>query len=146
MCIIVDANRLGTFLGDPPDEGSAPIHRWLNLGAGTLIYSTGGQFDCELGNKHRKKLEAYFRAGRARHVPAGRFAADEAALRASEDVQSDDPHVLALARESGARLLFTGDGDLMQDFKNPKLVNQPRGKIYSGAANANLLTSSACKG
>ena len=147
MCIIVDANRLGTFLGDPPNEEAAPIRHWLERTRrpGTIVYSTGGGFKKELGNKAREKLEAYVRAGRARIVPADQFKDDEEHLRASSDPRSDDPHVLALARASGARLLYTGDGDLMRDFKNPKLIRQPRGKIYSGAANANLLTASACQ-
>ena len=44
---------------------------------------------------------------------------------------SDDEHVIALARVSGARLLFTNDGDLQADFKNPGIINGPRGVIYT---------------
>ena len=146
MCMIVDANRLGKFLADPPNEDTLPIRKWLNRrsGAGTLVYSTGGKFQRDLGPKARKGLEAYVRAGKARLVRAAEFAEDEAKLRVSDQLQSDDPHVLALARASGARLLYTGDGDLIADFKNHRLIHTPRGKIYSRAANANLLTSSAC--
>lgn len=147
MCMIVDANSLGKFLADPPDEDALPIHDWLyrRRGAGTLVYSTGGKFDQELGNKARRRLADYARAGKARLVPAKRIAQDEADLSASGQLRSDDPHVLALARVSGARLLYTADHALVADFKNADLIGSPRGKVYSGAANANLLTSSACR-
>ena len=61
-------------------------------------------------------------------------------------IRSDDPHVLALARATGVRLLYTGDADLIADFKDKAFLDRPRGKIYSGAANANLLTKSVCAG
>ena len=146
MCMIVDANKLGKFLADPPDEDALPIREWLyrRRGAGTLVYSTGGKFKKELGAKARRRLADYAQAGKARLVPAHRFAEDQNALQASRHLRSDDPHVLALARASGARLLYTGDQALIADFKDARLIRTPRGKVYSGAANANLLTSSAC--
>ena len=146
MCIIVDANKLGGFLAESPQEEAAPIRRWLDrrTGAGILIYSTGGKFADELGYHAKRKLEDYYRAGRAQLVPASRFAKDEAELKASGELRSDDPHVLALARESGARLLYTGDNELITDFTNSRIIHKPRGKVYSGAANASLLTKSVC--
>ena len=44
--------------------------------------------------------------------------------------ESDDPHVLALAKLTGARLLFSRDDALIQDFQNNKILNQPGGKVY----------------
>ena len=43
---------------------------------------------------------------------------------------SDDPHVLALARICGARLVYTEDRDLMRDLKDRKLLN-PLGKVLT---------------
>ena len=144
MCMIVDANKLGEFLADPPNADALPIRNWLGRRSGSLVYSTGGAFKRELGGTARRKLADFAQAGKARLVPAARFAKDEAELRASGQLRSNDPHVLALARASGARLLYTGDDDLKADFKDHRLISAPRGKIYSGAANANLLTASAC--
>ena len=45
--------------------------------------------------------------------------------------QSDDPHVLALAQISGARLLYTNDRALQRDFNNHRLIDEPRGKVYT---------------
>ncbi len=144
MCIIVDANRLGGLLADPADLDVAPIRKWLDEEAGVLVYATGSRFADEIGHRHKRKLADYVRAGRARHIPEERFADDERALEQRRDRRSDDPHVLALARASGARLLCTGDNDLIADFKNKKFIDEPRGRIYSGAGNADLLSRSAC--
>lgn len=66
------------------------------------------------------------------------------ALQGTGQLRSNDPHILALARASGARLLYTADKDLIADFKNPRIVSRPRGKVYSGAANARLLAGASC--
>ena len=147
MCIIVDANKLGGFLGEPPHDEAAPIRKWLerHSGSGVIVYSNGGKFACELGGKAEKKLRTYVQAGKARLEPADRFEDDEEFLRKSGLLRSDDPHVLALARTSGARLLYTGDEKLVADFKNAALIRRPRGKVYSSAANASLLTPSICR-
>ena len=144
MCIIVDTNKLGAFLADPADEDSRPIRKWLDRGAGSLVYSTGGRFAQEIRGRVRAKLADYARAGRAKLVPESRFAADERSLEARADLRSDDPHVLALARTAGVRLLYTGDRKLISDFRNKNFIDQPRGKVYSGARNAGLLTGSVC--
>ena len=146
MCIIVDANKLGEFLANPPNDDAVPIREWLerHSGAGVLVYSTGGKFDGEIGRKARTKLADYARAGKARLVPTHRFSDDVDTLRTSGRLRSDDPHVLALARASGARLLYTGDRNLMADFKDKDLIRRPRGQVYSSAANADLLTPSVC--
>ena len=147
MCIIVDANRLGQFLADSPDEDSAPIHKWLNRrnAPGTLVYSTDGSFKKEVGREVRRKLAEYVRAGKARQIPAKRFVRHEQRLRSGGELLSNDAHILALAIESRARLLYTGDKDLMEDFTNPHLISKPKGKVYSGARNVNLLKRSACR-
>lgn len=44
--------------------------------------------------------------------------------------RSDDPHVLALARDTGARLLYSNDQALQQDFTNRAIIGGVRGKIY----------------
>lgn len=145
MCIIIDANKLGSFLADPPDEDSAPVRKWLDKG-GILVYSTGSIFAEEVRGRAKRTLTDYVRAGQAKVIPKGQFMDDESSLSARRDLRSNDPHVLALARASGARLLYTGDNDLIADFKNKQFIDKPRGKVYSGSANADLLTRSACEG
>ena len=144
MCIIVDTNKLGTFLADPANEDSRPIRRWLDRGAGSIVYSTGGRFAQEVRGRVKARLADYVRAGRAKLIPGSRFASDEHDLKARPNLRSNDPHVLALAKAAGVRLLYTGDGDLISDFTNKRFIDRPRGKVYSGARNAGLLTRSVC--
>ncbi len=145
MCMIVDTNRIGLFLQDPPNEDTQPIHSWMRRGLGTIVYSTGSVFARELKPRARRRFLEWTRAGWAKPIPADEFEDDERALWRSGLMKSDDAHVLALARRSGARLLYTCDGDLIDDFKNKQLIDQPRGKIYSRATNENLLTASVCR-
>ena len=144
MCIIVDANRLGDFLADPAKPDSAPIRKWLDHRGGRMVYSTGGAFAKEIGRRLRAKLRGYVQAGKANVVPAAQFAADERKLTVLKNRRFNDPHVLALARATGVRLLYTHDANLMADFRNKKLIDKPRGKIYSSVANSDLLARAAC--
>lgn len=49
--------------------------------------------------------------------------------------RSNDPHVIALARVSGARLLYTRDYQLMEDFVDRTLLGgQTRGRVYTDAS------------
>ena len=120
MCIIVDANRLGDFLADPTKPDSAPIRKWLDGGGGRIVYSTGGELAKEVGNRLRLKLRDYVRAGKANVVPAAEFAAVENHLMPFVNRRFNDAHVLALARATGVRLLYTHDADLMAHFKDKK--------------------------
>ena len=47
-----------------------------------------------------------------------------------EKLKSNDLHIIALAKVSGARLLYSDDGKLQKDFKSKTLINNPTGKIY----------------
>ena len=39
---------------------------------------------------------------------------------------------------------YTGDRDLIEDFKDKQFIDRPRGKVYTRAANAELLAATAC--
>ena len=89
--------------------------------------------------------------GRVRRVSDQTVQARTAELQASRSCKSNDPHVIALAQLSGARLLYSNDSDLHEDFGNGALVNQPRGRVYStkksqsfGRAHKHLLKTTAC--
>ena len=146
MCIIVDADRMSIFLADPEHSDAAPIHTWLRRGRGKLVYSTGDKFRCELrGRATKERLAALVQAGQARFLPPSSVEEQERQLKAEGVCRSNDRHVLALARASGTRLLFTGDAALQTDFKDRKILANPRGRIYSGARNRQLLNSTICR-
>jgi hypothetical protein len=70
------------------------------------------------------------KAGRAVRIPDADVDAEQKRLEAVGKYKSDDPHILALARVSRVRLLCSNDHLLCADFKNKKLIDKPRGKIY----------------
>lgn len=70
-------------------------------------------------------------AGRARRIPDEEVHSETEAIRSQGLLRSDDEHVLALARVSGARLLFTNDRDLQEDFGNRQIVGGTRGRVYT---------------
>ena len=142
MCIIIDANVLSKFLADPPSPDAGPIHNWINNMGGTIIFSTGGKFNKEIGRHARNRLQVLVRRNVARQIPLSRFQDDEKALQGK--IKSDDEHILALARSTGARILYTSDKKLIEDFKDKEIIDQPRGKIYSNANNSSLLTKNTC--
>ena len=131
MCAILDANVAGQVFGrDRPAAGRA-FFQWLNSGRGRL--AIGGRLRRELDRSHA------FQAWRREAVLAGRvnLLSDEAVdgtasrLQRKQACRSDDEHVVAVAQLSGARLLFSNDGDLQADFTDGALINEPRGKVYS---------------
>lgn len=141
--MIVDANRMDHFLAEPAHPDARPIHEWIRK-KGRLVFSTGGKFGSELGDRATRRLTDYARRGGAKRVDQSELRKGERQLIESGNLKSDDAHVLALAKVSGARLLYTGDRLLMEDFTDREIINNPRGKVYSGAGNRDLLNRVAC--
>ena len=52
-------------------------------------------------------------------------------IREKSICRSDDEHVIALALESGCRVLCSADEALKQDFTDTYIVPKPKGKLYS---------------
>lgn len=131
MCAIVDANAAYEVFGDNRTPAGAHFYEWLmRRNGGTLV--AGGRLLRELNDNSnfRAVFADRLRAGRAKRVPDGEIdsALDELP---NELVESDDRHVLALANVSGARLLFTNDNALQDDFRNRRIVGGTRGRIYT---------------
>ena len=144
MCIIIDTNKIHEFFHEPLVEDAIPIHAWLQKG-GAVVYCTVGRYGQELG-KIKTKLRDFYRGGKAVLIEGEKIIAEKEQLEEAGACISNDMHILALARASGARLLYTGDNDLKRDFKNKEIIDRPRGKIYSSAANKTLLKPNSCRG
>jgi len=127
VCLIVDANTAGEFLAEP-----GPVTDWLlgRLGSPRLVLA--GRLKEELGRLERVRrfLVTLDRAGRLRTVDPNQLSDEERRLCSEGLFESNDPHVLSLAIVSGARTLATLDNALTRDFKNPRIINQPRGSVY----------------
>jgi hypothetical protein len=139
VCVIVDANLASQALRELPEPEFVPLLNWLQTGGGILV--VGGRLTEELDRleKPRHFVLDLLRAGRARSIPKVRVEEAEEVIEDSGHCRSNDRHVVALARVSGARTLCTHDKDLQKDFRNPRLISAPRGSIYKRAEHAPLL-------
>ena len=132
MCIIVDNNARSEVFGELNAQTPAGkyLRDWLDKDHIKLVI--GGKLRQELGEygQFQKWLKTTIRTGRTRQVDDERVDSETEDLRSRDICRSDDEHILALARVSGARLLITNDEDLEQDFKDRRIIDNPRGKIY----------------
>ena len=132
MCAIVDANVAGQLFGRTRPEAAEKFYEWLNGRNGRMV--VGGKLLEELiagsGDFGRWAREAVL-AGKMIRISDSEVNARTEELRREGIHRSNDPHILALARVSGARLLYSNDGDLQQDFGDGDLINNPRGRVYT---------------
>jgi predicted nucleic acid-binding protein len=146
MCLIVDANLAGLVFSSPPHSDFVPVLDWLQQRDGCLV--VGGHLANELSRmeKARRFVVQLQRAGIARLVAEEEVEREEAEVTATGLCESNDSHVVALARVSGARTLCTHDKALQRDFRNARLVAKPRGSVYQRPAHAKLLrhTPASC--
>lgn len=134
MCVIVDASVASLVFTVPHEADFVPLWRWLEED-GKLVY--GGRLADELDrlSSARRLLAELKRGGHARECSKHDVDKEEKAVSRSGNCRSNDPHVIALARVSGARVLCADDRKLEYDFKNSQLLPSPKGKIYWTFAN-----------
>ena len=130
MCAIVDANVAGEIFGENRSPAGKAFFDWVSKGHGRIV--AGGKLLEEL-NKTRARgwVREAINSGRIRRVKASDVEDLENQLRLRQICRSNDPHVIALAILSGARLLYSNDENLQNDFKTKNLIDHPRGKIYT---------------
>ena len=132
MCAIVDANVANQVFGHDRPEAGERFLRWIESGRGFLV--AGGRHYDELlrsSEGFRNWAPEGLRAGSLIRASAEELVDRETEILGTELCRSDDAHILALALVSGARLLYSNDLSLQNDFKNQSLINYPRGKVYS---------------
>ena len=134
MCAIVDANVAGEVFGKNKPPAGREFYDWLNTGRGQLV--AGGKLLEELDKTTaRDWVRQAILSGRTRREDASLIAEKADELTDKGLCKSNDPHVIALAQVSGARLLYSNDADLQSDFKNKALIDNPRGRIYTTLVN-----------
>jgi PIN domain len=145
LCVIIDTNLASTIFANSPHPDFLPVLEWLENRGGCLV--VGGQLAAELDRLEtaRRYVLALLRAGKARKIPDEDVELHEREIEETGLCRSNDLHVLGLACASGARTLCTQDRELQRDFRNPRIVSNPRGSIYLRPAHARLLRhGSAC--
>ena len=140
MCMILDNNTWGDFLKNKPDM--QPIHKWLEK-TGKLIYSNHIEFK-ELSPKYIRNLQEYKRKKKAELISSeivkkGIEEIQKEIKKKSQKIQSNDIHILGLAKVKNIKLLCTKDKDLHKDFK--KII---KGNIYQNKNHQKLLTKDTC--
>ena len=149
MCTVVDKSVFGELWdrdGKPAGQGFRKI-----VESGRLPLAFGGtkikdEIAPPIPGKSSRMLEWIQQlqsAGRLIRVPdhAVDTRAHELATGAaiaSSRIRSNDHHVIALAQVSGARLLYTNDKRLTDDFRNPLIIESPRGRVYSTNENSDF--------
>ena len=142
MCAIVDNDMRDRFFRSPVDPALRSLWKWIDDRKGVLV--VGGTLRAELygSTNARRTIQEWIRTKRAQDLDEnspGKVDAETRAITSSGLCKSNDKHVIALARVSGARILCSGDKSLHEDFGNPELINHPRGRIYQNCTHKHLL-------
>ena len=129
MCAILDANVVHKVFGKNRPEAGKAFFEWLVSGNGSLV--TGGKLHRELTRVHAfmEWSKQAVLSGKIKRFNDRKI--DDRTERLKDSCISDDAHVIALAQISGARFLYSDEGNLHKDFKNKRLIDDPRGTIYS---------------
>ena len=135
MCAILDADSAyDVFSHAGRSRAGEDFYSHLQESGMDLV--VGGEVLRELSRTSKELLEWIKEADRGGHRGCIRRIRDEEVetqqkkLERTGNLRSDDPHVIALAQVSGARLLYTKDKKLRRDFKDKEILDNPRGKIY----------------
>lgn len=134
MCAIVDVNVVHQGIGRDRTEAGKFFLDWL-LNGGILVVG-GSKFESEIrrDSKFLTFVNERRQSGKVRQgIDRDEVDAEQQRLIGLKICDSDDQHILALARVSDTRILFTNDDALQNDFRNPSIINRPRGQIYTTA-------------
>lgn len=131
MCVIVDNDVRDEVFGGASSEAGRYLFDWLTDGRGKL--AVGGKLRRELSGSSSfvRWMKVAQLVGRVISVEDRRVDEESNRILAEGHCESNDPHVLALARVSRSRLLFTNDRRLQRDFGNPQIIRRPRGVVYT---------------
>lgn len=133
MCAIIDASVAHEVFGDKRPEAGEEFFKWIHKGKGRLV--VGSKLLEELKKtKYNRWARQAILLGLIRQISDDEVKTKTKELKKlkrkrKDTYESNDPHVLALAQVSGARLLYVNDRALENDFKNRQLID-PEGKLY----------------
>ena len=131
MCAIVDANVVHEVFGPSLPPAGERFFAWINKGRERLV--VGGKLLEELerdSDYSQWALQGQL-AGTLRIMNPAEVDARTKKIQNEVPIKSNDPHIVALAQLSGARLLYSNDRDLMDDFRDQRLIDKPPGRVYS---------------
>ena len=123
VCLIVDTNLAGLVFGGTHHPDFEPVIEWLTSEKKNGVLVVGGLLAEEMENadKTRRFILTLRRAGRAMVFPE--VETELESERVKMKCKSNDSHVIALARISGARILCSNDKTLHEDFTDKELID-----------------------
>jgi len=139
--IIVDNDNIIKLLFNPGEDLNTLNDLLFNNYTHKAILVYGGELRREYfrSDKVKKIMTQLEKAGKAIYLNDEIIDKQTQEYIDKEIGISNDQHILALSKISAVRLLCTNDSDLEKDFKNPKILNKPRGKIYKNNSHNHLL-------
>jgi predicted nucleic acid-binding protein len=137
MCLIVDANMASRVFCASPGPDAMPVLKALVKRRTFLV--AGGRLSAEYAKLRQAQrfIAELQRTGLLRLQDARALTIAENHFK-RQALVSNDPHILALAHVSGARVLCSHDQKLHQDFTNRRLL-QPPGRVYQVRKHRHLL-------
>jgi len=125
MCVVIDANKAGDLCNQDRPYLMA-LMQWINRG-GRIV--SGGKLQEELFRitKMRELVTEWAKRGTLIQLPKDAVKAKEDEIKGV--CKSDDPHVIAIAIISNARIVVTEDKKLIQDLQDLSIVGRRR-RIY----------------
>ena len=130
MCVLVDTNVANDAFTLSPPAATRKFFEYIDEGKLMLIIG-GKRLDLEFdgcGTKFRTWLSNAIQVGRVRREDPLKVAKAEDEIKAGGSCKSEDEHLVALAKISGAELVFTNDRALQTDCQ--KLLEK-NVKIYT---------------
>ena len=131
MCAIIDANVVAESFGHDRTPAGQAFRESVDQGKLRLVVGSELLEELDQHREFRQWRDVASRYGRVHTIQRNRVEPLTEQLRASDRCESNDEHVIALAQASGAGLLFSNDRLLHRDFKDRRLVEGPRGKVFT---------------
>ncbi len=139
--LILDANMVCKVLGNK-DPSVSDLSDALLMGYRFKVAAVrGGQLSDEYMRiiKYRSLYLELERAGRMILADDNNVRLDTDHVAKISFLQSDDTHILALARVAGVRILCSHDTNLHADFTNQNIVPPPLGRVWQNNSHSHLL-------
>lgn len=127
MCAIVDASGANDVFGKNRPEIGIAFFEWIE--AHGRIF-TGGKLTMEIGVLCPRFLKWAEEAERTRKlvkISRSKIDTEANAISKRRGLRSDDAHILAIARVGEARLLYSNDKSLLEDFVDSRFIRRPKG-------------------
>ena len=144
MCCIVDNSVVGELVSRRTPRSKLFLKLQL---ARKIRIATCGELKKEYG-KHQAAIDFFVRVRRNNlldDIDDEQIDAEKDLVVKAAQPKSNDLHVLALARVSGARVIATDDRALQEDIGNKKLLDAPRGKVFSNENQRHLFSGRYCQ-